>query len=796
MDSSLSKATNGGDHDHRDVDPQSPNETVISGGETSSVPPGGSPVHADQWIGRRLGKYDVRSVLGVGGMGVVLRGYDSSIEREVAIKVLPAELAADEVALRRFLAEAQSAGKLNHANTVTIYDVASEGATHYLVMEIVAGGSAEDVLKRSGAYSVSDATRMTIEACQGLAAAHRVGLIHRDVKPANLLLTEDGTVKVSDFGLAKRTRNQTLQMTQIGQIIGTPYYMSPEQCEARDVDPRSDVYSLGATYYSLLTGKCPYEETGSAVQVMFAHCNAAPPDPREIRANVPAACVEIIERAMATDPDQRYQSMEEMCGDLEAVLAAMSGADVRLPSRTSTHRRSVAPGGQVVNRRAVIAGAAGILALVGLGAFFLFSSKQAEQPEGAGPDEGQAGTQPAGADSAPGGPPTGEPIKVGILHSLSGTMANSEAPVVDAALLAIEELNDAGGLLGRPIQALVADGRSDSAAFAEEATRLIREEQVCTVFGCWTSDSRKTVVPIFEEANHLLVYPVQYEGIEESPNVIYTGSAPNQQIIPAVKWAYAFENKRKFFLVGSDYVFPRVAHEIIKDELDQLGAECVGDEFVPLGGMDVQGIVDKIVETGPDMILNSINGDSNRPFFAALRQAGVTPDVVPTISFSIGEEELRHVDVASMVGDYAAWNYFQSMDSPENVRFVSTFQQKYGPQRVVTAPMAATYIGIKIWGKSVIEAESVEPSAIRREMRNQRMSTPAGEVRIDPSTQHTFKTPRIGRVRPDGQFDVVWTAASPVAPIPYPATRTAEQWRAFLHDLYSGWGDRWSAPGP
>ena len=242
-------------------------ETMDGGGGTTlgaARPPRSNP---EAWVGRRIGKYEITHLLGVGGMGVVLKGHDASIERDVAIKVLPAELSANQQALNRFLAEAKSAGKLNHPNTVTIYEIAQDGDHHFLVMEVVSGGSTEDHMEKSGAYSVSEATRIAIESCRGLAAAHKAGLVHRDIKPGNLLLAEDGTVKVSDFGLAKRTQSQDLQLTQAGQIVGTPYYMSPEQCESRDVDARSDVYSLGATYYGLLTGKSPYEDSGSVVQV-------------------------------------------------------------------------------------------------------------------------------------------------------------------------------------------------------------------------------------------------------------------------------------------------------------------------------------------------------------------------------------------------------------------------------------------------------------------------------------------------------------------------------------------------
>jgi urea transport system substrate-binding protein len=277
--------------------------------------------------------------------------------------------------------------------------------------------------------------------------------------------------------------------------------------------------------------------------------------------------------------------------------------------------------------------------------------------------------------------------------------------------------------------------------------------------------------------------------------VIYLGAAPNQQILPAVKWAFAFGDKRRFYLVGSDYVFPRTAGAIIKDALRELGGELVGEAYVPLGGEEFKPIVAGIVAAKPDLILNTINGDSNVAFFRELRHAGLTPDKVPTISFSIGEEELRHLNPAHMAGDYAAWNYFQSIDSRENREFVHRFRAKYGPQRVVTDPMEAAYIGVKLWAEAVAESGSERPAEIRRAMRNRSMAAPEGEVRIDPSTQHLFKTPRIGRILASGQFEIAWTSARPEAPLPYPRTRTPEQWKAFLHELKAGWGGNWAAPG-
>src|SRR5262249_51211479 len=272
----------------------------------------------------------------------------------------------------------------------------------------------------------------------------------------------------------------------------------------------------------------------------------------------------------------------------------------------------------------------------------------------------------------------GPPIKVGVLHSRTGTMAISERPVIDATLLAIEEVNEKGGVLGRPIEAVIEDGQSDNATFAARAEKLITQDKVATVFGCWTSASRKTVLPVFEKHDHLLFYPVQYEGLEQSPNVVYTGAAPNQQIIPALKWCLTFLKKRKFFLVGSDYVFPRAANAILRDQARALGADIVGEEYLVLGSSDVGDIVRKIGAARPDAILNTINGDSNTAFFRALRAAGVTPDRIPTISFSISEEELSGLSTKDLIGDYAAWNYFQSVERPQNQAFVKRFQDRYG----------------------------------------------------------------------------------------------------------------------
>jgi urea transport system substrate-binding protein len=767
-------------------------ETQAHGDTSSRITPGdklASASSAQAWIGRRLDRYEVRALLGTGGMGVVYLAHDMLIERDVAIKMLPEELSNNETALARFLAEAKAAGKLAHPNTVAIYEVDNHDHGYYLVMEYVGGGTIADELERAGALSVLRATQIAADACRGLAAAHAVGLVHRDIKPANLLRAADDSVKVADFGLAKQMIGATLHLTQEGAVAGTPYFMSPEQCESKPVDRRSDIYSLGATYYSLLTGAHPYQDAGSIVQVMFAHCSGEVLDPRKLNRAVPEACGQIVKHATAKRPEDRYQSAEEMLADLNVVIATMSGASViQLPSQSGARAASAQRPLTLPSRRAWLAGAAlGIVgAVVAIGGFALL--------RGTGSNVADTASSLGPAPALPPAP-TGPPIKVGVLHSLTGSMEESESPVVDATLLAIEELNAAGGVLGRPVEALVRDGRSDPKVFAEEARKLIADEKVSTVFGCWTSAGRKTVVPIFERHGNLLVYPVQYEGLEHSPNVIYLGATPNQQILPAVDWAFAFGHKRKFFLVGSDYVFPRAANAIIRDELKELGGEVVGEEYLPLGSYEVQDVVDKIAAARPDAILNTINGDTNVPFFRRLRAAGVTPDRTSTISFSIGEQEVRHLNPEEMAGDYAAWNYFQTLDTAENKRLVEKFRAKFGPQRVLTDPMEAAYIGVKLWADAVRQAESDDPAKIRAAFADQKILAPEGEVTIDAATGHAFKTPRIGQINRDGQFEVIWSDVKPVPPLPFPPSRSRQAWEAFLLELYAGWGDRWEAPG-
>ena len=375
-------------------------------------------------------------------------------------------------------------------------------------------------------------------------------------------------------------------------------------------------------------------------------------------------------------------------------------------------------------------------------------------------------------------------------------MKISEKSMIDAEIMALKEINQSGGLLGRQVEWVVADGRSDWPTFAREAERLIKEEKVSVIFGCWTSASRKSVKPVVEKNSHLLIYPMAYEGLEQSPNIVYTGAAPNQQVIPAVSWCYESLKARKFFLVGSDYVWPHCVNEIIKDQLKALGAECVGESYILFGTDEVGDSVEAIKKANPDVIISTVVGDSNGPFYQQLHTAGIPPQRIPVLSFSIAEDELRKLPLRDMVGDYAAWDYFQSIDRPENREFVQRFKASNGADRVTSDVIEAAYNSVYLWAQAVREAESEEVAYVLKALRRQSLNAPEGIVSVDDETQHTWRPVYIGQIRADGQFDLVRSSEKPVRPIPYPNSRSHAEWDAFLNGLYKTWGDAGRNPIP
>jgi len=368
-------------------------------------------------------------------------------------------------------------------------------------------------------------------------------------------------------------------------------------------------------------------------------------------------------------------------------------------------------------------------------------------------------------------------IKIGVLHSLSGTMASSEVPLVDAVRLAVEEANQSGGLNGQTVEMIVADCRSDAAYCAQQAEKLITQDGVQALFGCWTSACRKAVKTVVEKHHHLLFYPLQYEGLEQSPDIIYTGAAPNQQIIPMALWALQQQGKR-FYLIGSDYIFSHTANLMVKDVLLAQGGKLLGERYLPLGASDMAAVVQEIAVQQPDFVLNTLNGDSNLHFFRALRAAGIDAEKIPVFSASIAEVELAAIGADLVAGHYAAWNYFQSLDNADNKAFVARFKQRFGRDRVLDDPMEAAYIGVKLWTDSVFFTGTADLAPVKNILAQQSMAAPQGIVAVDYDTRHLWKKVYIGKARADGQFDVVWQSAQTVHPAPFPFYRSHAEWLA------------------
>lgn len=359
----------------------------------------------------------------------------------------------------------------------------------------------------------------------------------------------------------------------------------------------------------------------------------------------------------------------------------------------------------------------------------------------------------------------GDAVKLGFLNSTSGPMAISEQTVRDALILAAEEINAAGGILGLPIDYIEEDGQSEPTIFAEKVAKLLEQDGVAAVFGGWTSASRKAMLPVVEGMNGLLFYPVQYEGLEASPNIYYTGATTNQQIIPAMDFLAA-QGVETLFLAGSDYVFPRTANKIIKQYAAELGIEIVGEEYVPLDSDDWATQVAKIVAAQPDFVFNTINGSSNVGFIKAYDEAGLGAENSPIISVSIAEEEAPAMGV-DLTGQYAAWNYFQSVDTPENATFIEAFQAKYGDDRPTSDPMEAAYTSLYLYKNIVEKAGSFCVDAVNAAADGVSFAAPEGLVTINGANHHIAKTGLIGQINADNQFDIVWTSDGPIEPDPF-----------------------------
>ncbi len=376
---------------------------------------------------------------------------------------------------------------------------------------------------------------------------------------------------------------------------------------------------------------------------------------------------------------------------------------------------------------------------------------------------------------------TSETIKVGILHSLSGTMAISETSLRDVVLMAIDEINESGGVLGKQLEPVVVDPASDWDLFAEKAKELLTKDKVDVTFGCWTSVSRKSVLPVYEEYKGLLFYPVQYEGQEQSPNIIYTGATPNQQLIPAAEYLMSEDggSYKKFYLIGTDYVFPRTANKILKNYLLAQGvpSENIIEEYTPFHHQDYQTIVSKIkrfASSGDACVLSTINGDSNVPFYKEFANQGLSSTTCPIMAFSVAEDELRAMDTEFLAGHLAAWNYYESIKSTENYKFVEKFKNYCekkglpgGKDRVTDDPIHWSYAGVYLYKAAIEKAQSTDVDKVIEALAGLTLDAPGGIVQMHESNHHLSKPVLIGEIRADGQFDIISKSEGLVVPEPF-----------------------------
>ncbi|MCU1642224.1 MAG: Aliphatic amidase expression-regulating protein [Nocardia sp.] len=360
-------------------------------------------------------------------------------------------------------------------------------------------------------------------------------------------------------------------------------------------------------------------------------------------------------------------------------------------------------------------------------------------------------------------------IKIGSLHSLTGTMAISEVTVANATKLAVDQINASGGVMGKKLEVVLEDGASDPKTFAEKAEKLISSDCVAAVFGGWTSSSRKAMKPKFESLNSLLYYPVQYEGLEDSKNIFYTGATTNQQIVPALDYLKQ-KGITSLYLVGSDYVFPQTANREIKAYAKANGIEIKGEDYAPLGSTDFSTIVNKVRNSHAGAVFNTLNGDSNVAFFREYSNAGLKAAEMPVVSVSIAEEEVAGIGAQNITGQLTAWNYYQTLDTPANKAFVAAYKAAYGAGKPTSDPMEAAYTSVYLWKNTVEKAKSFAVADIQAAANGVTFDAPEGTVTVDGDNHHITKTARIGEIHPDGLIYTVWDSGKPIQPDPYLTT--------------------------
>jgi urea transport system substrate-binding protein len=710
--------------------------------------------------------YKILGELGRGGMGVVYQAWQLGLERLVALKVILAGKHAAPSELDRFFAEARLIARLRHPNIVQIFDLGDHEGRPYYAMEFLEAGSLDQVLHQHR-LSPRRAAELIETLARAVHYAHQQGIIHRDLKPGNILLTairvpaegevELGTPKIGDFGLARQL-GRIDRVTRPGTVLGTPAYMAPEQAARTDrqVGPATDIYGLGVLLYQVLTGAPPFQ-ADTDWETLQAVVHQPPQPPSQIRADCPPALEEICLRCLQKSPSDRYPSAEALAVDLHHFKA---GEPISPPPRLPPRR---------ISRRTWLATSGAAALSLTAGAYFFFGRQLF---------------------------PKGPPIRIGLLHAGPGPLVISGDAILDSERLAVSELNDSGGLLGREIEAVMLEDPDRQLLVTEQAERLIVDEKVSVLIGGSTSATHKLVKEVVEKHDNLLLYPMEFEGLEESDNIVYLGAIPNQLMFPAIKtWLLEQQTRGRFFVVASDSLLPRACAEIIRGFIPTLaGAEIVGAEFLPKGSPTVSRIVKEIRDAKPQALLNLIHGDDSVTLMKEMRAADLTPERLPTVSFFFTEQEMRSLKRAEMTGDYLVSSYFECLPGEENAGYLKLLQDQYGPQRLAFDDTETGYSAVHLWAHAVRAARSDDPREVRRVIGQQNYSGPGGPIMIDSATGYAHKNCRVGRIKADGSIEIEWSSESPIAPVPFPGPRGKQDWKDWLHALYQKWGNQWTNP--
>jgi urea transport system substrate-binding protein len=391
-------------------------------------------------------------------------------------------------------------------------------------------------------------------------------------------------------------------------------------------------------------------------------------------------------------------------------------------------------------------------------------------------------------------------IKLGIIYSKIGPMAAIEQPIVNSVLLSIKQINKTGGLLGKQIDPIVAACSPTAESFAAKADFLIKNENVCAIFGCYTSATRRAIKSIVEKHKNLLIFPAAYEGLETSENVLYVGTTANQQITPAITWCIKTLGK-KLFLVGSNNLFSKISHIIIKEHAKFFGAQILEDSYIIQKtnnpeinnnqtqdfSKNIKQIIELIKNKNPEVIINTLQWDENKEFMLQLKSEGITRDKIPTMFFRLDKAKIKNIGTDILSGNYTSSSYFENIQTKENLKFIRKIKKEYGPNKSITADEASGYASIQLWAKAIKKAGSANPTSVKKALENIDIKSPEGTIYVDPKTMHTYKQIRIGKIASDGQINTIWDSEKPIPPQPYPPYKSVSEWNKVAGEIYKEW---------